>query len=74
MGAAVQLLTGDEHEAIALAGQLANKLKAIIGEGPQADNDWAEIVPVVHQIQGWVMSQAAARAYPDRYRLKGRML
>ncbi len=69
-----ELLTEVEHEALALSGQLANKLRSIIGSGPCADADWTEAAQMIHGIQAFVMSQAAARAYPDRYRLHGRAL
>lgn len=66
-----ELLTEDEHRAIALAGELMNLLRSIVGDGPHALAELAELVPPVHVIQRAVMKQAAARAYPDRYRLLG---
>lgn len=65
------LLTTDEFEAMALTGQLANKLRAVIGTGPQAANDWAEAAQHIHGIQHMLMAQAAARAYPLDFRPLG---
>lgn len=35
------------------------------------DNDWNECAVEIHVIQHRIMAQAAARAYPDKYRLMG---
>jgi hypothetical protein len=65
------LLTPDEYQAIHDAGQLWNLLCKIVGSGPSRDGDLRELVAHIHGIQRAVMKQAAARAYPDRYRLLG---
>lgn len=66
------ILTPAEHHAIDLAGQLANTLAgSVIGDGPTRHADLVELVNHVHAIQHAVMAQAAARVYPDRYRLLG---
>lgn len=65
------LLTADEHEAMRLSGELANVCRRIIGNGPAAHGDWAEFAGAIHDIQSRIMGQAAARAYPDRYRPLG---
>lgn len=66
-----ELLTDDEHRAVELAGQLYNLLCNIVDDGPARQADLAECAASVHQIQRAVLTQAAARAYPDRYRLLG---
>lgn len=65
------LLTDLELEAMTLTGTLANLLRRIIGDGPTAEHDWAETAADVHRLQQRIMSQAAARAYPDKFRLMG---
>jgi len=67
-------LTPIEREAIERAGQLWNVLCRVVGDGPSRSGDLAELVPHIHAIQQAVMSQAAARAYPDTYRLLGSTL
>lgn len=66
-----ELLTADEHYALALSGELASICNKIIGDGPQAAHDWAEMAVHIHGVQHMLMRQAAARAYPDLYRLLG---
>lgn len=68
---AKELLTEDEHAAVALAADLARALTRIPRWGPTRDGDLAELMAAVHTIQNAVLAQAAARAYPDRYRLLG---
>jgi len=66
-----QLLTGDELEFLDLLAKSANLFRRITGGGTQANNDWAEAADKIHQLQTTVMSQAAARAYPEKFRLLG---
>jgi len=65
------LLTKDEHAAVRLAGDLWNHLCRTIPDGPTRDADLRELVVHIHAIQHAVMANAAARAYPDTYRLLG---
>jgi hypothetical protein len=65
------LLTEDEDTAIQAAGHLWNLLCKIVGDGPTRGADLNEMVVHVHAVQHFVMAQAAARAYPNRYRLAG---
>lgn len=66
------LLTDSEQAALDLAAQLWNTLSGeIIGDGPSGHGDRVEIVAHIHAIQHAVMAQAAARAYPERFRLLG---
>ncbi len=68
------LLTADEHAAIRMAGDLAVLLARVVGNGPSRAADIAELFASVHDIQARLMAQAAARAYPGRYRLMGESL
>lgn len=54
-----------------MAGQLWNKLCKVVGDGPTRKADLGELVIHIHAIQQAVMSQAAARAHPDQFRLLG---
>jgi hypothetical protein len=70
-----ELLTEAEHEALTLTATLTQAMGAIIGrDGAQPAKDMREVVAHIHGIQQMIMSQAAARAYPDRYRLLGQDL
>jgi hypothetical protein len=64
-------LTPDELDALDLVANLANKIGRIVGEGRTRAHDINELVGHIHAIQNAVMSQAAARAYPGRFRLLG---
>lgn len=70
-GQGSDLLTDDEHAAIHQAGELANLICRIVGDGETAEADRNEAVTAIHHIQRMIAAQAAARAYPDRYRLLG---
>jgi hypothetical protein len=66
------LLTEAEHKAMDLTAQLWNLLCSdVVPEGRSRTKDLHELVAHIHAIQHTVMSQAAARAYPERYRLLG---
>lgn len=66
------LLTEAERQAVALTAALWNLLAAdVVGHGRSRPGDLAELGHHVHAIQQAVLSQAAARAYPDLYRLLG---
>lgn len=64
-------LTGQELAVMDLTAQLANALAEIVGDGPSRDGDLAELCGHLHGIQRAVMAQAAARRYPQRFRLLG---
>jgi uncharacterized Zn finger protein (UPF0148 family) len=66
-----KLLTPVEHGAIDMAGELMGLLSDIAADGPARAGDLAEVASHIHGIQRAVLKQAAARAYPDRYRLLG---
>lgn len=68
------LLTDDELELMNKTAQVANLMYKVIGDGPQSEHDWAEAAHHIHNIQHMVMAQAAARAYPDLFRLMGKVI
>lgn len=65
------ILTGKEHGAIQLCGNLAGVLTEIVAPGAQQEHDLNELIGHVHTIQRAIMSQAASRCYPDLYRPLG---
>jgi hypothetical protein len=67
----IDLLTEKEKEAIETAGQAASLIFAIIKEGGGFEADAAEIAQACHVLQRFVMSNAAARAHPGKYRKLG---
>lgn len=77
MGEAVSMtepLPTDIVEAIAVSADLAGRCRQIVGDGPQAESDWAEIAGLIHSIQYRLLAQVAARAFPDRFRVLGQTL
>lgn len=75
-----ELLTDAERRVVDLLAKAAETFRLEVvapQDGPTwspSDADVAEFVDKVHQLQNAVLAQAAARAYPDRYRLLGRSL
>lgn len=65
------LLSEAELEAMSMTGALARQIRKVIGTGPQSEHDWAEMARMIHDIQHAVMAQAAARAFPDKFRMLG---
>lgn len=65
------MLTDLELRALDLTAELARCLPGIIGTGPAAGEDLRELHAHIHGIQHTIMAQAAARAYPDKFRLLG---
>jgi len=65
-------LTPAEHRVMDLTAELVNLICGeVIGNGPSRGGDVREFVGHIHGIQRMVLAQAAARAYPGRYRLLG---
>lgn len=64
-------LTELEFHALDLTAQLARAMAEITGNGSTRADDLREADSHVHAIQHMIMAQAAARAYPDRFRLLG---
>jgi hypothetical protein len=65
------LLTQAEHNAVITAALLAEQVAEIAADGPSRDADIAEAAHHIHAVQRMILAQAAARAYPERYRLLG---
>ena len=69
------MLTGDEREAVRLAGHLYAHIRdKVCGDGPTRDDDLTEVRTAIHHVQHLVMSQAAARLYPGEFRLMGEII
>lgn len=69
-----ELLTEEEQAVVNALGQCWNRICRIVGNGPTRSADLNEVVFHVHALQNFVMAQAAARAYPNTYRLAGETL
>jgi hypothetical protein len=63
----------NELFAMELTAELVKVLVKIVDEqkGVTADDDKRELIYHVHVIQRAILAQAAARAYPGRFRLLG---
>lgn len=64
-------LTAAEHEAIAQAAKLWDTLCAVAEEDVTRSRDLSELAVHIHAIQHAVMANAAARVYPNLYRVMG---
>jgi hypothetical protein len=60
-----------EQYALELTGTLMAGMADIVSNGPARKADLAEATLHIHAIQHMIMSQSAARAHPDLYRLLG---
>lgn len=60
-----------ELEAIRLSADLMGVLAKVVGNGPTRGADLQEFATHIHGIQHAVMSQAAARAHPEIFRILG---
>lgn len=68
-------LTDAERQAMDCTAELTGIVcQRVIGHGPTRDSDIREFIDKIHQIQHVILSQAAARAHPDWYRLLGETL
>lgn len=65
------MLTADEHTLIDNLATIWNQFGVVVADGPSRTADLAEIAVHIHALQALVLSQSAARAHPDRYRLLG---
>jgi hypothetical protein len=70
----LEFLTEHEKRTIAALGDMAGMVARCVADGPNHDNDLAELVAPIHVVQNTLLAQAAARAYPDKYRLLGETL
>lgn len=70
----MELLTDAEHELVTKLGECFDAYTSIVGPGGTRSADLSEFAARIHDLQHAVLAQAAARAYPDRYRLAGEVL
>jgi hypothetical protein len=68
------LLTAAEKAVIKDLGVVWGKICGIVGRGPTRNPDLAEAAAHIHDLQHFVMAQAAARAYPEEFRLLGAVI
>lgn len=73
-GRSTELLTTAEHQIVADLGEIWGRLHGIVGSGPSRRADLDELRQHIHALQSAVLSQAAARAYPNEYRQLGESL
>ena len=67
-------LTFEENEVVNMLGDAFNIFsRAIVANGAMYDHDVNEFAGFIHGAQRMVLSQAAARCYPDSYRLLGKV-
>jgi hypothetical protein len=64
-------LTSEEQHCMRMLSEVADLMSRIIGHDTTRAGDWNEAATHIHNLQHMVMAQAAARAYPDTYRLLG---
>jgi hypothetical protein len=58
-----------------VGGQLYTLIAGhVVADGPTKDSDLAEVRAAAHLIQRTVLAQAAARAYPQEFRLLGTVI
>ena len=68
-------LTEAEIRAMDITVDLVHVMcQEVIGRGRTRDGDVREFVHHVHCIQQAILSQAAGRAHPDRFRLLGEVI
>jgi hypothetical protein len=66
-----ELLTEQEHAVLSTLADAWNLFQKILADGDTRSEDQVEFMIHLHVCQRMVMGQAAARAYPHRYRLLG---
>jgi hypothetical protein len=73
-------MTQREHELVDAITMLMPKFAEVIRADEETrdealvQSDLREVANHIHALQDKVLAQAAARAYPDRYRLMGRVV
>jgi hypothetical protein len=68
------VLTGPEREVVKRLGDLWGDICDVVDDGPTRAADLNEAIAHIHALQHFVMSNAAARAHPDEFRLLGSTL
>ncbi len=69
-----ELMTNTEHAAMDALAEAFVAVKAVIDQGDDTlarRNDLGEITSHIHALQHYVLSNVAARAFPNRFRLLG---
>jgi hypothetical protein len=69
-----KLLTQLERDTVDMLGQVHMNMCTIVADGPTRMDDLTESCHHVHVLQRMIMGQAAARAYPDHFRLLGSLI
>lgn len=70
----MELLTTAELEAVDKISEAYRAVSFLMGTEASRAGDVAELVFHIHALQNMVLAQAAARAYPRRFRLLGKLL
>lgn len=70
----MEALTKEELSALDLTARLMGKFNKIVGKGRTRSADLGEVVVHIHALQNMILSQAAGRAYPERFRLLGEVV
>ncbi len=66
------LLTEQEIRLVSELGRCGGLFREVIGKGRQSANDRDEVSRHIINMQNMVLANAAARAYPTKYRLLGK--
>lgn len=66
-----ELLTDREKQLLDKLADVANEFFVVSSSSPTRYNDIGEAVSCIHTLQRMILANAAARAYPDKYRLFG---
>lgn len=69
-----ELLTQLEKDTAIMLGQVHMNMCRIVADGPTRMDDLTESCEHIHVLQRMIMSQAAARGYPDSFRLLGSVI
>jgi len=67
----MDLLTDNERETVKLVGRVYQNIERMCSDSTTRSSDLVEAAIHCHALQQMVMAQAAARAYPDEFRLLG---
>ncbi len=70
----MELITEAEAALVSDLGKLVNRFRDVVGKTDQHDYDMNEVIHHIHVLQRYVLSNAAARAYPGQYRALGETL
>lgn len=65
------MLTDNELKFLELTEELIDLYDKILINGKNNNTDGLEMINKIHDVQNMVLSQSAARQYPDKFRLLG---